>query len=103
MARKCEAAGGPKIELTDYIMKLWTKIGYAPKDNTLPDEVNVDLESEAALHQQDGGLFTPVKTSSDPKLYSGVSIKAFPKDADHGVIMEFLSSSGLDEKHKRMW
>ena len=38
--------------------------------------------------------------TSDPKLYSGVSIKAFPKDADHGVIMEFLSSSGLDEKHK---
>ena len=99
MAKKCEAADGPKVELTDYIMKLWTKIGYTPKGNQLSDDINEDMEA-AALQQQEGGRFTPVKVASDPQLFARVCVKTFPKEADHGVIMEFLVKSGLNESHK---
>ena len=30
MARRCEAAGGVKVELSEYILGLWEKIGYSP-------------------------------------------------------------------------
>ena len=30
VARKCEAEGGTRIEFTDYILKLWERIGYTP-------------------------------------------------------------------------
>ena len=30
IARRCEAAHGDKVEFSDYILKLWRKIGYSP-------------------------------------------------------------------------
>ena len=99
MARKCEEAGGPKVELTDYILKLWHKIGYSPDDAKLSDDINEDLDGLPVI-QQEGGNFTPAKVPSDPNLFSGVNIKTFPKETDHGVITEFLFKSGLAVKHK---
>ena len=32
MARRCETAGGVKVDLSDYIINLWNKIGYVPGD-----------------------------------------------------------------------
>ena len=98
MAKKCEAAGGPKIDLADHLLELWAKIGYSPKVNTLCDDVTLDDEEvvQQGLH---GESFTPAKGYSDPSLFKGVCIKTFPKDTDQGVIMEFLIKSGLDEKH----
>ena len=42
-----------------------------------------------------GGAFTPAKLANNSKKYKGVSIKQFPKDLDHGAIIEFLVQSGL--------
>ena len=98
IAKKCDAAGGPKIELTDHILKLWQRIGYSPGDTKLSDEINEDV-SDPVRHQE-GGVHTPVKVLSDPTLFSGVEIKTFPKDTDHGAIMEFLMKAGLNEDKK---
>ena len=99
VAKKCEAAGGTKVELTDYILKLWAKVGYTPKGDTFSDDVHEGLEKEV-VQEQEGGSFTPVKVNSDPELFKGVCIKTFQKETDHALIMEFLIRSGLDEKHK---
>ena len=89
------------MELTDYILKLWQKIGYSPADSDLTAAIDDDLDNnDLADNQQSGGIFTPLKPASDPEKYSGVRIKPFPKETDHGDIMEFLIASGLDEKHK---
>ena len=53
------------------------------------------------VKQQEGGNFTPHKLSSDDsEKYGGVIIKTFPKETDHGEIVEFLISSGLAETQK---
>ena len=100
MARNCQAAGGPKVELTEYILKLWQKIGYTPGDIDLPQADQDDFEIEPAVCQQTGGTFTPVKAVVNPELYTGVKIKAFPEGTDHGAILEFLMTSGLAEEKK---
>ena len=87
------------MDLTDYILKLWAKVGYTPKGDTISDHVDEGAEKEV-IHEQAGGSFTPMKVHSDPELFKGVCIKAFSKDTDHAVIMEFLIKSGLEEKHK---
>ena len=55
-----------------------------------------DNEPEA---EQVGGSFTPVKNFADSAnvVFAGVSIKQFPKDADQGLIIEFLCRNGLPE------
>jgi hypothetical protein len=53
-----------------------------------------------AVAQQTGGFFTPSKKVSEPEKYSGVSVKQFPREADHGDIIEYLVNSGLPEAHK---
>ena len=99
IAKKCEAAGGTKIELADHMLKLWAKVGYTPKEGCFPDDVHGDPAVEV-LQEQQGGTFTPLKTSSDPDSFRGVCIKTFPRDTDQGAVMEFLVSSGLDENHR---
>ena len=97
MARKCEAAGGPKVDLVTFIRNLWQEIGYSPSEVELDDDINVDLDKDTEIIQQEGGMFTPHKPGSDDsEKYSGVSIKTFPKDTDHGAIVDFLVKSGLD-------
>ena len=97
MARKCEAAGGPKVDLVNYIRNLWQEIGYSPSEVELGDNINEDLENCNEITQQDGGIFTPQKAfTDDSEKYSGVSIKTFPRETDHGDIVEFLIKSGLD-------
>ena len=96
MARKCEAEGGLKVEFTDYILELWKKIGYSPD--------NLDLngvDGEPSVIEQNVENFTPVKAAANnEEKYSGVSIKQFPKNTDHGLIMDFLVESGLPENKK---
>jgi hypothetical protein len=50
---------------------------------------------------QEGGQFTPVKGPvHDSAEFAGVSVRTFPKDTDHGELVEFLICSGLPESHK---
>ena len=96
MARKCDLAGGPKVDLIDYIRDLWKQIGYSPSEVELSDDINEDLDNDVAVKQQEGGNFTPLKPATDDsEKYGGVSIKTFPKETDHGVIVDFLIQSGL--------
>ena len=103
MARRCEAAGGLRVEFSEYIMGLWNKIGYVPGELEVAavfDDHGEDTVQEISVHLQAGGHFTPVKVTSDPDLFKGVTIKQFPKDTDHGAIMEFLAIAGLPEASK---
>ena len=36
----------------------------------------------------------------DSVLFGGVSVRTFPKETDHGEIVEFLAYSGLSESNK---
>ena len=95
MAKRCEQEGGVKRDFNDYIIQLWDEIGYEPSQVNLDprnNEEHVSIECEQ---------FTPVKTASqDPAKFTGVRISSFPKDVDHGQIVEFLISSGLPEAIK---
>ena len=82
--------------MINYIQNLWQEIGYSPSEVELSDDINEDLENEAAIDQQDGGVFTPLKAFTDnSEKFGGVRIKTFPKDTDHGVIVDFLVKAGL--------
>ena len=50
---------------------------------------------------QHGGQFTPLKQQAVPTSnFAGVIVKAFPKEADHGEIVELLVNAGLPESEK---
>ena len=100
MARRCEAAGGVKVELSDYIIQLWNKIGYVPGDVGLAAVYDDHGEEEQAVTEQEGWKFTPVKQAPLPGSFGGVSIRQFPRETDSGEIMEFLVRSGLPEQLK---
>ena len=103
IAKKCEAAEGAKVEFSDYILDLWQKIGYVPGEVEMAavyDEHGDYGDHPDRVDQQTGGLFTPTKQTSEPEKFKGVSIKQFPKDTDHGDIVEFLVTSGLPESVK---
>ena len=93
MAKKCEAVSGPKVEFTDYIMKLWKEIGYLPG----VVEMAAVYDDHGEDSEQVAGNFTPSKKLSNPEKYGGVSIRQFPKETDSGEIMELLVKSGLPE------
>ena len=98
MAKRCEAAGGVKVELSDYITKLWKEIGYEPEVVELAAVYDDHGDHEdAQVTEQAGGEFTPVKAAALSCNFGGVSIRQFPKETDSGEIMEFLVSSGLPE------
>ena len=95
MARRCELESGPKVEFSDYIYQLWSKIGYNPSDVELGEDINEDHA------MQEGGFFTPPKMQTqDSDKFAGVCVKMIPKDTDHAAIIEFLIGSGLSQSHK---
>lgn len=100
LARRCDAEGGVKIEFTDYILDLWKKIGYSPQNLEVSDLLGEHETDDGPVLQQDGGNFTPSKAPSDAEKFTGVSLKQFPRDTDHGEIIELLVNSGLPESKK---
>ena len=96
IARRCEAEGGMRIEFTDYIVGLWKKIGYTPSNDDL-DGIGKEVDEKVEEVVQ----FTPPKIPvGDKEKYAGVSIRYFPKEADHGDVVEFLCSQGVPEEMK---
>ena len=95
VAKKCEQEGGEKMNFSDYIFQLWQTIGYEPSQV----ELNADIDTEHS--NQEFQQFTPVKTTSqDSSKFTGIRVSSFPRDTDHGQIVEFLVSSGLPESMK---
>ena len=97
IAKKCEAANGPKVDFSEYIFNLWSDIGYHPEDEEIAAVYDDHGENPG---QQVGGEFTPIKIVSSPEKYGGVSIRQFLKDTDPGDIMQLLVESGLPEEMK---
>ena len=81
---------------------MWQDIGYSPGEVEMAaiyDELNIyDAATDPAARKV--GTFTPEKQVTEPEKFSGVNIKQFPKDADHGEIIEFLVKAGLPETLK---
>ena len=100
MARRCEAAGSDRVELSQYILGLWQSIGYTPGELEVAGLYDDHGDDAVLVNQQTGGSFTPAKSFSDPSKYKGVTIKTFPKETDPGDIMEFLVTSGLPDTYK---
>ena len=102
IARDCEAAGGSKKLLALHMQEFWKKINYSPVILPAVDDISVDPE---IIEQQIGGTFTPkIKQnaceSHSVKKCRAVSIKWFPKKADHGDILKFLVGHGLPSGHE---
>ena len=103
IARKCEAAQGEKVEFSDFILRLWQNIGYTPGEVEIAavyDEYNEYDDKTPPGTQETTAGFSPEKQVSDSSKFSGVCIKHFPRDADHGDIMEYLVKAGLPESKK---
>ena len=102
IARKCEAAGGQRVDFSDFILDMWQKIGYSPQEievATLYDD-HGDLEVGALMSppsQQTGGAFTPPKVQTQEKMFTGIMIKNIPRESDVGEIVEFLVQNGLPQ------
>ena len=83
--------GGLKKDFAAYILELWQRIGYSPNSSDTVEESDDDI------NLQIGGQFTPVKLMSSPERFGGVCIKKFPKDVDHGELLEYLINEGVPE------
>ena len=99
VAKDCEAAGGSRQLLSNHMQEFWKQIGYVCESSL---EVENDAEN---IEQQVGGQFTPRKevnlnSSKSVHRYSGVIVKWFPKNADHGDIMDFLVKFGVPADHE---
>ena len=74
---------------------MWELIGYNPNSARNNDDLTgVDIP------QQIGGKFTPRKVESEADRFKGVVVRNFPKDTDHGLIMEYLVQNGMPEKNR---
>ena len=81
IARKCQAEGGEKVEFTDYILDLWKRIGYSPKNVDFVNDDTIEQSEEVAV------TFTPAKSPTE-QVFAGVTIRNLPRDADHGLVTE---------------
>ena len=99
IARKCEAEGGQKQDFAEYITNLWVTIGYSPISGAVRPRSS-SCESLDDIDLQIGGEFTPNKYVSATDKFTGVCIKQFASDIDHGDIFDLLVESGLPEGKK---
>ena len=100
IAKDCEAAGGQKKLLSDHMREFWSIINYTPDVSTTGSDT---LEEDDIIEHQVGGDFTPKRKMENKDAASScgaLSVKWFPKKADHGDIIEFLVKHGLPEEHE---
>ena len=97
IARKCQEAGGDKVDFVQYILSLWRHIGYSP-DQMPPSDINEAEEEEIVT--QEGGNFTPPKVKDDVKnVFTGICIKRISQETDHCEVVELLKIEGLPEEY----
>ena len=99
IARKCKAEGGQKQDFVEYITNLWVTIGYSPISGAVRPRSS-SCESLDDIDLQIDGEFTPNKYVSATDKFTGVCIKQFSSDIDHGDIFDLLVESGLPEGKK---
>ena len=85
MARDCEASGGEKVFLSDYLLEFWQKIGFNSDKPSIP--ANLDDTESANIEVQVGEHLSPKPHNRETVTsWGGVTVKWFPKKADHGEI-----------------
>ena len=104
IAKDCEAAGSPRKLLAVHMQEFWDKINFCPSEVPIPNDLD---DHQEEIEQQIGGSFTPNKKQNSSVNDGGkvrkcgaLSIKWFPKKADHGEIMQFLVNLGLPKGHE---
>ena len=102
IAKDCEAAGGARRLLVDHMKEFWQLIKYTP--DAVPANQDLSEEDDLIEHQL-GGEFTPkrnlISGGAVPAAECGaLSVKWFPKRADHGDILDFLVSHGPPKDHE---
>ena len=90
IAKKCETEGGVRSDFAKYISDMLEEIGYLTERN--------QSDESFEINQQIGGIFTPLECVSSPEMFSGISVKHFPRDLDQGEIVEFLVDNCLEFK-----
>ena len=99
IGKECEASGGEKKLLMSHMQEFWQRINYIP--DIMPSSID-SADNLENIEQQIGGAFTPKRqpvVGGPVSKCSSISVKWFPKKADHGDIMKFLVEYGLPEDH----
>ena len=96
MARRCEAAGGERVEFSDYVTNMWASIGYSPEDVEIASlyDDHGDIGGENHINTS-GGTFSPPKGQSLVSKFGGVVVKNFPKESDDESILASFLQNGL--------
>ena len=101
IAKDCEAAGGLRKLLVDHMKEFWEIIKYTPDSVSMNKDI---VEEDDLIEHQLGGEFTPKRNLNNQGVMAArcgaLSVKWFPKRADHGDIIDFLVSYGLPKDHE---
>ena len=99
MAKRCENAGGKKVDFSEYILKMWDQIGYNPGEeeiaSTFDDHGPIEDMGEDTQTTMSIGSFQPPKVDLYSSRFRGIQVKGFPKEAESKEIMNFLSNHGI--------
>ena len=95
MAKKCETAGSPKVQFSDFMLEIWQNIGYAPEEVELASLY--DDHGEVSDMPQGEVTFSPPRFKSNPDKFRGVMIRRLPKECDTGMFIEFMLKCGLPQ------
>ena len=95
IAADCEEAGGERVNLSDWMKKLWKKIGFTPEAFELSDdcEKKNDISSDTERFPKIPEEKSKPK-QSDVEKYRGVTVKNFPSSLKDEEILDFLDKCG---------
>ena len=104
MARDCDSAGGPRVNLADHMRKLWGQIGFQPASFTLPtgDDASDQNDKPIAEKSRFHGNETPkVFTEDVMEKFVGMTIANINLEVSDENVKKFISeyvSEEIDEK-----
>ena len=93
MARDCDTAGGPRVNLGDHIRKLWEDIGFKPASFTLPledegSDKNYKPIADQSRFQRVGN--TQVLTEEIEERIIGMTITNISLDRNDDDVRQFV-------------
>ena len=104
MAKDCDAAGGPRVNLNDHMKKLWREIGFQPVNFTLPsgddisDQNDIPIVDKTRFQRADK---PPAVTEEIEERFVGMSIANMNLDLTDANVKKFVAdyvSDKIDEK-----
>ena len=104
MARDCDSAGGPRVNLADHMRKLWGQIGFQPASFTLPtgddtsDQNDKPIAEKSRFHRNEN---PKVFTEDVMEKFVGMTIANINLEVSDENVKKFISeyvSEEIDEK-----